>query len=108
MIDLVANKRAEIEALCEEHSIRKLSLFGSAATGRWNPETSDLDFLIDLGSYDDRVARRLMEFLAGLERLFGDRFDAITERSIHSVKFREEVSRTAITLYEQSNHPQAA
>lgn len=108
MIQLIEDNRAALEALCRQHAIRTLSLFGSAATDAWDPETSDLDFLIDPGDYDDRVARRLMGFLAGLERLFGDDFDAITERSIHSEVIRAEVDRTAVVLYQQPGHQQVA
>lgn len=108
MIDIVADNRAEIDALCRTYDIRRLALFGSAVGEEWDPETSDLDFLIDPGEYDDQVARRLMGFLAGLERLFGERFDAITERSIQPGLFRDEVNRTAVQLYEQPGYHQVA
>jgi len=108
MNPLIEDNREELNILCIRYGMRRLSLFGSAATGGWSPETSDLDFLIDPGDYDDRVARRLMGFLAGLERLFGDRFDAITERSLRTVAMREEVNRTAITLYEHPGQQQVA
>lgn len=108
MIDIVADKQAEIEALCRTYEIRRLSLFGSAVGDEWDPAVSDLDFLIDPGVYDDRVARRLMGFLAGLERLFGERIDAITEQSIDSGLFRDHVMRTAVQLYEEPGYHQVA
>lgn len=58
MIDLVANKRDEIAALCRKYNIKRLDLFGSAATGAFDPATSDLDFVVDLGEYESGVARR--------------------------------------------------
>jgi predicted nucleotidyltransferase len=103
MIDLVTSKQAEIEALCEEYGVRKLALFGSAAVGNWHEETSDLDFLVDIGNYDDRVGKRFMGLLAGLDRLFGDNIDVISEPAIKSDDFRSELQRTAVTLYERSN-----
>ena len=42
-IDLPAEPLAE---LCRRHGVRRLSLFGSAATGKLGPE-SDLDFLVE-------------------------------------------------------------
>ena len=101
MIDLVDNKRAEIEALCEQHGVRRLALFGSAVKGTWQEETSDLDFLVDIGNYDDRVGRRFMDFLAGLDRLFDGHIDVISEPAIKSGQLRSEVQNTAVTLYER-------
>lgn len=101
MIDLVASKRAEIEALCEEYGVRRLALFGSAVKGSWNAETSDLDFLVDIGDYNDRVARRFMGFLAGLDRMFDGNIDIVSEPAIKSDDFRRELQRTAVTLYER-------
>lgn len=33
MIDIVASRQSEIEALCKEYGVRRLALFGSAAKG---------------------------------------------------------------------------
>jgi hypothetical protein len=45
-------------ALCRRHRVRRLDLFGSAATGAFDPERSDLDFLVEFealepGTYFD-------------------------------------------------------
>lgn len=101
MIDLVASKQQDIVALCEEYGVQRLALFGSAATGRWLEGRSDLDFLVDIGDYDDRVGKRFMGFLAGLDRLFGDNYDVVSEAAVKSDNFRSELRRTAVTLYER-------
>lgn len=49
MIDFIEHNREALIALCEETEIAGLWLFGSAATGMWDPEKSDLDFLFDVG-----------------------------------------------------------
>ena len=46
MISLVADRSDEIAALCRRHQVQRLDLFGSAATGDFDPESSDLDFLV--------------------------------------------------------------
>lgn len=103
MIDIVARRQSEIEALCEEYGVRRLALFGSAAKGTWREGSSDLDFLVDIGDYEDRVGRRFMGFLAGLDRMFGDNFDVVSEAAVTSDDFREELDRTAVTLYERED-----
>ncbi len=47
MIPLIAQHRAEIEALCRRYGVRRLELFGSAVAGRDGPNESDLDFLVE-------------------------------------------------------------
>jgi hypothetical protein len=45
MLEIIEDNRAELERLCRRFHVRRLDLFGSAATGGFAPETSDLDFL---------------------------------------------------------------
>ena len=83
-----------------------ISTFGSsgaAANGTWREGSSDLDFLIDIGDYDDRVGRRFMGFLARLDRLFGDNVDVVSESAVKSDAFRAGLERTAVTLHERQD-----
>ena len=66
MIDIIEQHREALIALCEENEIKGLWLFGSAATGGYDPERSDLDFLFDIGEYDATAARRSMNLAAGI------------------------------------------
>lgn len=103
MIEVVASRQAELEAVCERYGVRRLALFGSAAHGAWREGTSDLDFLVDIGDYNDRVGRRFMGFLADLDRLFDGNFDIVSEAAVTSEAFRTELERTAVTLYERQD-----
>lgn len=99
MIPLIEMNLQEIIKLCRTYGIRRLALFGSAAKGTWSADTSDLDFLIDL-DYRPGVGRRFMKFASSLERLLGTGIDIVTERSVTSEAFRDELDRTAVTIYE--------
>lgn len=46
MIPLVEEKLEEIRAICREFGVVRLEVFGSAATGAFDPERSDVDFLV--------------------------------------------------------------
>lgn len=99
MIAIIEDKRREIEALCRENGIRKLELFGSAATGAFDPATSDLDFIVDLGEYEEGVSHRFLRFADALEGLFGRSVDLITEPSIRNPYFRAGVDETRRAIY---------
>jgi predicted nucleotidyltransferase len=100
MIPLVAQNLKAIAALCRRFGVRKLDLFGSAATGLFNEETSDLDFVVDFADKSPGYARRYIGLADALERLFGRRVDLITEGSIKNPIFREsvEASREAVFI----------
>ncbi len=100
MIDLVANKRDEIAALCRKYRIVRLDLFGSAATGAFDSATSDLDFVVDLGEYESGVAGRYLDFIAAMEALFDRSVDMLTVNSIRNPYFREAVDEQRVNLYE--------
>lgn len=108
MIAIIEDKRAEIAALCRHYGIRKLELFGSAVTGRFDPETSDLDFIVDLGEYDLSVVDRLLDFADALEALLGHDVDLTTIKSVRSPWFKAEVDRSKQTLYEAGTRETAA
>jgi uncharacterized protein len=100
MIPEIVERRDEIEALCRHYGVIRLDLFGSAATGAFNEETSDLDFVATFA--DTRkpgYAKRFLHFAEALEALFGRSVDLITDGSIRNPYFREEVDETRQPVY---------
>jgi hypothetical protein len=96
----VEERRAELEALCRRYRVRRLELFGSAATGVERPGQSDFDFLVEFeplppGAYADAY----FGLLEDLERLFGRPVDLIVASAIRNPYFRESVERTRTMLY---------
>src|SRR5438270_411744 len=72
MAALVEGKKSLLGDLCRRYGVRRLELFGSGATAAFDPESSDLDFLVeflpeqDLGPW----LRHYFEFQDELARLF--------------------------------------
>ncbi len=82
-------RRSEIERLCRQHRVRRLELFGSAATGGFRPGESDLDFLVEVeplpaGTYADTY----FGLLDALERLFDVPVDLVVASAIKNPYFR--------------------
>lgn len=108
MIPLIAENKDAIVALCRTYGIRKLDLVGSAATGTFDPASSDIDFVIDLGEYDQTVAERYLDLIAALEDLLGFRIGMITEPSIKNPYFRAAIDEQRITVNEARDGQAAA
>lgn len=102
MIALVADNRDEIGKLCRRFGIRRLDVFGSAATGTFDPETSDIDFVVDLGEYEPGVADRFLDFAEALEHLLGRKVDLITEDSIRNPYLRRSIDQSRKRVYERA------
>ena len=99
MNDVIEQQRDAILALCQQYGVRRLDLFGSAATGAFDEETSDPDFVATFAdTRSPGYADRYLGFAEALESLFGRPVDVITERSIRNPYCRQpaEASRQPI------------
>ena len=108
MIALIEDNQEAIAALCRQYGVRCLAVFGSAVKGTFDPATSDLDFVVDLGTYERGVARRYLGLIVALESLFGRDVDVVTIHPDTSDIFRSELERTAVTIYERERKTAAA
>jgi uncharacterized protein len=89
-----------LRALCRRQSVRRLDLFGSCLTDRFDPAHSDLDVLVvfdDLppGAYADAY----FGLKLGLEELFGRDVDLLTNAELQNPYFRREVEAHRQTLF---------
>lgn len=80
MIAEVASKRDEIADLCRRFGVRRLELFGSAARGDFDPETSDIDFIYEFDASNDQLLRRFVGLGDALEALLGRPVDFLSEQ----------------------------
>ena len=108
MIALVAQHREAVAELCRRFGVRRLDLFGSAATGAFQEATSDLDFVADFADRSPGYADRYLDFAEALEALFGRPVDLLTERSIRNPYFRRAVEATRETVYDGRGQATAA
>ncbi len=107
MISIIVNNMARIPELCRRQHVKKLEVFGSAMTDRFNSETSDVDMIVDLGPCSDDIPDRCLDVAYGLEEILGRSVDLITSRSIRNPYFRLAVDSQRETVYEDGN-PEAA
>jgi uncharacterized protein len=96
----ITDKRDTINRLCRTHRVRRLEIFGSAASGQFDPTTSDLDFLVDFEPLKSgEHAENYFGLLEGLESLFGRPVDLVMERAIKNRYFLEGIAQSRTVLY---------
>ena len=100
MIALLEHKRDEIGALCRRYRVRRLDVFGSAAAESFDPQTSDLDFLVEFHSLrPGERADTYFGLLEGLQDLFQRPVDLVMVRAISNPYFRRAIEQTREVLY---------
>ena len=101
MIPIVEKRVGELEQLCVRYNVSRLDLFGSAVTGEYSQEESDLDFLVEFqpeafGAYADTY----FGLLEALGQLFGGRVDLVVGSAIKNPYLLQSVEQTRIPIYE--------
>lgn len=100
MIPEIAERRTDLEALCRRFGVRRLEVFGSAATGAFRAEESDLDLLVEFeAAVGAGYADRYFGLLESMEQLFGRPVDLVVASAIKNPYFRESVEQTKSLLY---------
>ena len=100
MKELIELKREQIAQLCHQFHVRRLALFGSALGDNFDPERSDVDFMVEFealthGTY----AKTYFGLLAALEHLFGRKVDLVEPESVRNPYVRREIEAHRETVY---------
>jgi predicted nucleotidyltransferase len=104
MISLVEQSRPALIEICRRFKVRRLYIFGSAVSDDFKPDSSDLDFLVDLADREPTqdYADRYLGLADSLEVLFRRPVDLLTEQSLRNPYLRREVQVTRELVYEDS------
>lgn len=100
MIDLIEQHRVELTELCRQHRVKTLEVFGSAASGDFDPEQSDLDFLVEFQPVErGQHSKAYFGLLFGLEDLFQRKIDLVETPAIRNPYFLKTVNQQRTVLY---------
>lgn len=96
----IESHRAQIRELCARFGVRRLELFGSAATGAFDAARSDLDFIVEFDSaLRTRPFERYFGLKEALEALFTRPVDLVVEGASTNRYFLESVNKSRRLLY---------
>ena len=99
MIAEISLHRGELEQLCRRFHVRRLDLFGSAASDDFDPAHSDLDFLVEFEpealSFDI-----YFDLKESLEAVFGRSVDLVEPSAIRNPYFKASVERSREFVFE--------
>lgn len=99
--EAVAKHLEEIRALCREYGVLRLEVFGSALTARFDPETSDIDLLVEYPpDYDFGLwLGRYLELNERLSEVLGRPVDLVMVGAVRKPRFIEAIRDNRRLLY---------
>jgi len=99
----IEEKLDAVRALCVKYGVKKLTLFGSAARGEFDPNRSDVDFLIEFPEDMPTLTRgrALWRLMRELDELFGSYVDLLDLGGVRNAYLRRSIeSNPRIPIYE--------
>ncbi|MGC4108550.1 MAG: nucleotidyltransferase domain-containing protein [Thermomicrobiales bacterium] len=100
MIALIRDNLQAIRELCERFDVMRLDLFGSAATGHFDPARSDIDFLVDMGPLDQKPTWHFIDLMLELEALLGYPVQLVDLHRLRNKQLLASISEDRVSIYE--------
>ena len=100
MQPIVETHIAELRKLCRRFHVRRLEVFGSAARGDFDPQRSDMDFLVEFEA--DARAGTLDTYFGlkeALEALLGRPVDLVMPGAIENPYLKRSIEESRETVY---------
>src|ERR1051325_9721245 len=91
----------EVRALCEKYRVKRLAVFGAAVKGTFDPERSDLDFVVEFEWDPDPLERGppYLELGDELKDLFRRNIDLVVASPVLNPYFAEVLRATQQPVY---------
>ena len=100
IIPAIEQTRPAVADLCRRFGVQSLELFGSAADGRFDPECSDIDFLVAFDEGDSgSLFHRYFGLSEALEHLFAPKVDLVSSSALEKPYFIAAVNRSRQPVY---------
>lgn len=98
--DVIEDKLPQIAELCRRFGVRKLWLFGSAADGRFDPDTSDVDLAVEFGPPPGMgLAAQYFDFCEELRTLFQREIDLVERSAVRNPIMLRAIERQEKLIY---------
>lgn len=97
---IIESKLGNLSDLCRKHRVRRLALFGSAASSEFDETQSDIDFLVSFDKMSpSEHSDHYFDFIEDLEDLFGVPVDLLEEEPIDNPYLRKAIEESKVILY---------
>lgn len=103
MTRIIEQNKNRLAEICRKYCVSRLDVFGSAAAGDFDEQTSDIDLLVEFASSVQQ--NRFDNFFAlheELQKLFGRSVDLVEPGGLNNPYFIESINQTRKKIYAAS------
>ena len=97
---IITDNINEIKTLCEQHKVKELFVFGSAASNKFT-DKSDVDLIVKFNSNVpvEDYADLYFDLAENFERLFERRVDLMTDKPIKNRYLKQSIEKSKQVIY---------
>lgn len=100
MNEIITTRREQVVELCRKHHVRRLAVFGSVLRDDFDPERSDIDFLVEFEPTANlALPGDYFTLLDELTKLFSRKVDLVSWEGVRNPYFKREIERSQELLY---------
>ena len=98
----VEQHKSEVKAICHQHFVKDLYVFGSSLREDFDEEKSDIDFLVTFSNIPvEEYLDNYLSFMEKLENLFHRKIDMVEYNAIRNPVFKNMVDREKVLCYDR-------
>ncbi|MBF0379950.1 MAG: nucleotidyltransferase domain-containing protein [Magnetococcales bacterium] len=103
MQPFIAEKMDKIADLCIHHKVKNLDLFGSSTSDSFNPNRSDLDFLVEFHKLPpSQHADAFFGLSEDLANIFAMQIDLVEKQTINNPYLQKAIEQSRVNIYVES------
>lgn len=100
----IENKIDTLVVLCNKYKVNRIFVFGSIVKGNFNPQTSDIDLIVELEDLPpSEKGEILMKLWSELEDLFARKVDLLTTLNIKNPYLKNEIEASKFLIYDRAS-----
>lgn len=88
-----------IAGVCVRYGVKRLRVFGSVLTNRFDPGRSDVDFLVEFKSGRENVFHDYFDLKAALEQIVGRDVDLVVANAVKNPYVAKSIFDSAEDVY---------
>jgi predicted nucleotidyltransferase len=98
---IIENKIRELKDICESFGVKRLYVFGSISTAKFDEKYSDIDLIVELNEKDPvEKGEKLIILWDKFEELFGRKVDLLSKTPVRNPYLQKGIEATKQLIYE--------
>ncbi|MFC2098886.1 nucleotidyltransferase family protein [Bacteroidota bacterium] len=101
MHSIIENNLNQLNEICKTFDVKRLYVFGSLSTDKFEEDSSDIDLIVEFDQIDPiKKGEMLLSIWDRFEELFGKRVDLLSRTQVRNPYLQKGIDATKQLIYE--------